>query len=115
MTTQVLDKRTSESRLYTVDCTPLLEDAETITSVTDVKADAGGCTFSNIAVIATPVTKDDGTVIAAGKGLQFLATGGEIPAGQRFLITPVRPLLVTSINPALEATVLLRLVNQPGI
>lgn len=113
MTSQVLDKRTRESRLYTIDCSRLLGAAETISSVTGVTADIGGCTFSQIQVINASLTLDDGTVVQAGKGIQFVISGGTIPDGRSSLTTPVRPLLVTTVNAALEATVSLRLIDNP--
>lgn len=42
---QVLDKRTYDSRLYDVDCSILLDAAETITGVSAVVADQGGMVF----------------------------------------------------------------------
>lgn len=113
MSSQILDKRTRDSRLYTIDCSRLLDAAETISSVEGVTADAGGCTFSQIQVIAAPLTLDDGTVVAAGKGIQFVISGGSIPDGRPWLKTPVRPILVTTVNAALEATVTLRLIDDP--
>jgi hypothetical protein len=112
---QVLDKRTYDSRLYDVDCSILLDAAETITGVSAVVADQGGMVFGAATVNSSPITYPDGRVVPVGKVAQFQISGGAIPTGQQFLICNVRVQMSTTINPQLEATVQLRLVNNPAI
>ncbi|MEJ7685638.1 MAG: hypothetical protein WKG52_00810 [Variovorax sp.] len=108
---QVLDKRTADSRQYDIDCSLLLAPGETITSITAVTADQGGLAFSTPAANDVAVTYPDGRVVPIAKVVQVLITAGAIPAGSQELVCTIRALLVTNLNPALEATVLLRLTD----
>lgn len=112
---QILDKRTADNRLYDIDCSRLLQAGETITSVSSVSSALGGMQFGAGAPNTAPITYPDGRTVAAGLVCQVRISGGTIPPGSDSLQCIVRALLVTTLNPALEATVLLRLVDKPNI
>jgi hypothetical protein len=111
---QVLDKRTADNRGYDIDCSLLLNPTETITSVTSITADQGTLTFGTPLVNAAPVTYSNGTIAAIGKVVQVEISGGTIPAYSHEVMCTIRALVVTNQNPAIEATVLLRLTNTVG-
>lgn len=111
-TQQVREKRTYDRRVYTIDCTNLLDATETITSVTSVTADQGGLVFQPAVVNTTAVTFPDGSVAAIGKAMQVRIDDGAIPAGQLRLNCTVRFRMATNLDPRLEATVLLRLNDE---
>jgi len=110
---QVLDKRTADNRLFDIDCSKLLQAGETITSITSVLADQGGLVFTSPTVNSVPITYPDGRVVPIGQVCQVLISGGAIPSTTYHLNCTIRALFVTSINLALEATVVLRLINTP--
>ena len=112
---QILDKRTKDARYYDIDCSFLLSKGETISSVTSITADQGGLVFGAASPNGAAVTYSDGRTVPIGQVAQVQISGGVIPTGQPFLICIVRALLLTSLNPAVEATVLLRLVDTPNI
>lgn len=113
--TQIRDKRTADIRQYDIDCSLLLTTGETVTSVTSVSADQGGVTFGGSIITSTPITYPDGHTAPAGQVVQVVISGGVIPTGTQFLVCTVRLLVLTNFNTAVEATVLLRLVNTPNI
>ena len=113
--TQVRDKRTADVRQYDIDCSLLLSVGETVTSVTSISADQGGVTFSGSYITVVPITYPDGHVAPAGQVVQIIISGGVIPASVAFLVCTLRVLVLTNLNAAVEATVLLRLVNTPNI
>ena len=108
---QTLEKRTADNRLFDVDCTLLLDTPETITAITAITADHGGLTFSGQAVNSATLTYPNGRQALPGKVVQVYISGGTIPVGSTFLLCTVRVLMVTTVNPAIEATVLLKLTN----
>lgn len=110
-----LDKRTADIRRFDIDCTDLLEPTETILSVTSMSADQGIVTFGTPVVNTVAITYPDNRVAAIGKVVQVVISGGAIPANVKQVLTPVRCLLVTTINAALEATVILRLIDTPNL
>lgn len=116
---EVLDKRTAEVRWFDLDCTRLLAPTETIQSVSSITADQGGVTFGLPAINSVPIAYPDGRVAAIGKVVQVQISGGAIPDGRPWLLCTLRPMLVTTVdgtnvyNPALEATVILRLIDNP--
>jgi hypothetical protein len=110
-----IEKRTADSRWFDVDCTRLLDPTETIVSITSITCDQGNLAFSSQKVNAQALTYPDGSVAAIGKVAQVRISGGVIPAGSRQLICVIRVLLATNLNPAIEATVLLRLLDIPFI
>lgn len=108
----VLEKRTYDSRIFDIDCTDLLDTAETISSVATVTADQGGLSFGVPATNGAAVTYPDGRTAAIGKVIQVAISGGEIPAGLGELECTIRARFATSINPQLEATAVLRLTDS---
>lgn len=112
---QVLDKRSFDTRTYDFDCSLLLDPTETISAVTSVACDQGGLVFGVPVISSVPITYPDGHVAQAGKVVQVQISGGKIPAGAAFLMCAVRVGMVTSVNPQLEATVELRLVDNPEL
>lgn len=112
---QVLDKRTADNRVFDIDCTDLLPTGVTITSVTSIAADQGGLTFGSPAINVAPITYKDGRTAAIGKVIQVRISGGTISTGKPSLQCTVRALFATSAEPAVEATVLLRLIDTPNV
>lgn len=127
-----LEKRTYDDRFYDIDCTPLLDENERITGfdatpivIVDV-ADAAvgpppvnpwntdsiaaGVPVMNAAPIYYPTLRSWAGI---GKAVQFQLTGGTLEPGSKYRDALLRVRLVTNINPALEATVVLRLTDQP--
>ncbi|HEY9239659.1 MAG TPA: hypothetical protein VIP10_12525 [Burkholderiaceae bacterium] len=117
--TNVCDKRTTEELTFTIDCTSLLDAGETILSVAGITADEGDLVLSSAAKNTLPVITKDGRTIAAGKALQVQISGGVIPAGRPWQMCYVRPQFSTTLdgsatyNPKREATVVLRLIDNP--
>lgn len=109
---QVFEKRTWDQRTIVVNCTDFLDTSETIASIASVAADQGGITFGTPVVNATPVTFPDGSTAAIGKAVQVRVLNGAIPAGQLTLNCTTRLHLVTTIDPQLEATFIVRLNDQ---
>ena len=117
--TKYLDKRTADDRLFDVDCTDLLDDDEVILSAT-VKYDGQTpndgtppLTFGDPMVNPAPMHYAlIGRWAGIGKALQCRIGGGFLQSGQPERQYVLRFLLVTSINPALEATVVLRLTDR---
>ncbi|MDN8617858.1 hypothetical protein [Variovorax ginsengisoli] len=112
---KVLDKRTADSRVYDIDCTDLLATGETISSVTSVTADQGTLTFGSPSINAAPIAYADGRTAAIGKVIQVQISAGTIPTGQSNLQCTVRALFATNVSPAVEATVVLRLIDTPNM
>lgn len=112
---QVLDKRLADTRLFDIDCSALLGANETISSVTSMSVDQGGLVFGTPQVNGSPISYPNGTVAQAGKVVQVQISGGAIPAGSQQLLCNVHALLATNLNPAIDATVQLRLVDTPNI
>ncbi len=110
----ILEKRTYDARLFDLDLTDLLDDDETVSSVSTVIADQGSLTFGSASINAEAVTYPDGVVAAIGKAIQFEISGGRIPPGVAELMCTVRPRITTSLGNELEATVLLRLTDRVG-
>jgi len=112
---QILEKRTFDRRVFDIDCSELLDTAETISSVTAITADQGGFTFGTPAVNAAAVEyPDENRTVAIGKVIQVRIEDGAVPAGKNELLCTIRARFATSLNPRLEATVLLRLTDQAG-
>lgn len=109
---RVLEKRTSESRLYDFDCTDDLPSGVTISSVGTITSDQGGLTFGAGVVNAALVTYPDGRTAAIGKAIQVLIGGGELPPDIDALDCTVRAPYTASNGETLEATGVLRLTNK---
>jgi hypothetical protein len=112
---QVIDKRSADSRSFDIDCSFLLLAAETVVSVVGITSDQSSLVFGTPTINGGAITYPDGRIVPAGKVVQVQISGGLIPSGQPFLVCTVRALMQTSLNPAVEATVLLRLVDSPSI
>jgi len=110
---QILEKRTYDRRTFDLNCTDLLADAETISSVTRVSADQGALSFGTAAVNTGLVTYPDGSTAAAGKAIQVQINDGTLPDGIERLLCTVRAWIVTNVNPRIEVTALLLLTDTP--
>lgn len=110
-----LDKRTWDDRLYDIDCADLLDNDEVILSAT-IKADdalTNGLTFGAVMVNPAPIIYPLlNRTAQIGKACQVYIIGGVIPEGAPDQLCTLRLRMVTSINPQLEATVLLRLIDS---
>ena len=109
---EILEKRTWDRRTYAIDCTKLLDASETILSAGAVSADQGSLVFGAPMVNTAPVAFPDGSTAAIGKAVQLRIDDGTLPAGVVRLNCTVRIPLVTTQDPRLEATVILRLTND---
>jgi hypothetical protein len=109
----VLEKRTSESITYDIDCTNILDPLEIITSITSVLSDQDGLLFSTAAINLTPVIFPDNYVAEAGKVISVQISGGIIPTPQVNQLYTIRALFETSETNIREATVLLNVTNIP--
>lgn len=117
---QTLEKRSSDSRRFDIDCSLLLAVGETITSVGTPSASpvtTPPIAFGAPTVNLSPTTYTDqfgGTRTApTGQVVQVQISGGTIPANFTAQDYVLRFVLVTSVNPAVEATVKLRLNDTP--
>jgi hypothetical protein len=117
---QILEKRSSESVTYDIDCSLLLATGETITNVTSVTATPATTTplaFGTPAVNSGAVTYTDAfgstRTAAIGKVVQVQISGGSIPTGSQTQDFIIRAKVVTNMNPVVEATVRLRLNDTP--
>lgn len=123
----VLDKRSYDERLFDVDCSELLAPEEVIThcgapvcvippstSVGDPPVDVNeaGLMFSTPVINAAPLYYPRYKYTAAiGKVVQVRISGGVAPVTNDGLLCTIRFPLATSVNPQLEATVQLRLID----
>lgn len=117
---QILEKRSSDSRRFDIDCSLLLAVGETITSAaapTAAPVTSPAITFGTPAVNLSPVTYTDpfGSTRTAptGQVVQVQISGGAIPSGYLVQDYVIRVVLATNLNPAVEATVKLRLNDTP--
>lgn len=113
MNSYILEKRTSESIYYDIDCTYILDSLETISSVTSVTADQLGLIIIGPAINPEPITFPDKQVAAAGKVISVQISEGIIPAPQINQLYTIRALFVTTEGNTREATVLLNVTNIP--
>ena len=111
--TYILEKRTSETIWYDIDCTNLLDAGETITSILGITADQEGLFFAAPAVNPEPVTFPDGITAPAGKVISVQISEGVVPTGSTNQIYTIRPLFDTNEGNTREATVLLNVTNIP--
>ncbi len=118
---QILEKRSSESVVFDIDCSLLLAATETITSVTSSSAapvTTMPIAFGTPTINVTPTTYMDqfgsSRVAAAGKVIQVRISGGLIASTQTAQDYVLRFVMVTSLNTAVEATVKLRLNDTPA-
>ena len=113
MNSYVLEKRTSESIFYDIDCANILNAIEIITSVTSIESDQEGLAFLGEAINSTPITFPDGVVAAIGKVISVQISGGVIPTPQVNQLYTIRAIFLTSEVNTREATVLLNVTNVP--
>ena len=111
--TFILEKRTSESIWYDIDCTNLLDTSEIITSIIEITADQVGLVFAAPAINPTAVTFPDGVVAPPGKVISVQISEGIVPSGSANQIYTIRPLFETDEGNTREATVLLNVTNIP--
>jgi hypothetical protein len=114
MNSYVLEKRTSESIFYNIDCTNILDGIEIITSITSIGSDQAGLIFTGETINLVPVTFSDGAIAAIGKVISVQISGGVIPTLQVNQLYTIRAIFVTSENNIREATVLLNVTDIPA-
>lgn len=111
--TYILEKRTTESIWYDIDCTNLLDAEEIITAIVGITADQTGLVFAGPAINSAPVTFPDGVIASAGKVISVQISAGTVPTGSTNQIYTIRPLFNTNEGNTREATVLLNVTNIP--
>lgn len=109
----VLEKRTSESIWYDIDCSLLLDPTEAILTITSIESDQAGLTFTGQAINPDPVTFPDGYIAKTGSVISVMIGGGIIPTPQINQLYTIRALFNTNENNIREATVLLNVTNIP--
>jgi len=109
----VLEKRTTESIWYDIDCTLILDPVETIDTIISIEADQEGLTFAGQAINPDPVVFPDGYTALPGKVISVQIGGGIIPTPQINQLYTIRALFNTTENNTREATVLLNVTNLP--
>lgn len=117
---QTLEKRSSESTRFDIDCSALLAVGETISSVTSATltpTTSPALVIGSPTINASPNTYTDpfgaSRVAPTGTVIQVQISGGLIPSSLTSQDYVLRFLMVTSLNPAVEATVKLRLIDIP--
>lgn len=119
---QVIEKRSSESRLYDLDCSLDLGSGESIQSVASVTAEPATTppiVFGSAAVNAVPISYTDpnsgiARIAPIGSVIQINISGGKIAAGKQVTDYIVRAKFATNISPTVEATVRLKLNDTPS-
>lgn len=112
MSSQTLEKRTADNRLFDVVCTRLLDDGELITSILSSSSDKPGLVVSSTAINTETSTYRDGTTAVAGKVVQVRLTGGVVPYGLRENVYTVHLLVQTNLNPTLDVTFLVSVTDS---
>ena len=110
----LLEKRTFDDRLYTIDCSALLALGQTITTIGSVADDATELTFTNAVINLAPITLASGRIIPIRQGIQVEVSGGALAGAISQLLT-IRARFATNTDPAVEATVQLFLCDTPGV
>lgn len=118
---QTLQKRSSETVRFDVDCSRLLGATETISSVTSMAyepATVPALTFgaSSVNSVAQTYTDEFGSTRTApiGQVIQVPISGGFIAAGAQVRDYVLRFVMATNLNAAVEATVRLKLNDTPA-
>ena len=109
----MLEKRAYDNRVFDILCSALLDSGETVVSAT-VSADQGAMTFGAATINGSALTYSDGTTAATGTVVRVRISGGTIPATQGELLCTVRARVATSTGNQIEATVQLRLTDNPA-
>jgi len=113
MNSYILEKRTTESIWYDIDCTNILDTTETILSITSITSDQTGLVFTAPAINSSPVTFPNGVIAAIGKVISVYISGGIVSSGATNQVYTIRPIFNTSEDNIREATVLLNVTNIP--
>lgn len=113
MNSYVLEKRTSESILYNIDCTNILGINELIIDIISIESDQEGLVFQNFGINPDPIIFPDNYVADAAKVISVQISEGIIPIPQINQLYTIRALFDTSENNIREATVLLNVTNIP--
>jgi hypothetical protein len=111
MTTATLEKRTSESINYFIDCSGLLNTGETIATISSIADDSSALTYGTPTVNSTNIVFSDGKNGAIGTVILIQISGGTLVATISFLLLTIRAKFITSSGNIREATVLLKLTN----
>lgn len=111
---QILEKRTFDDRIYTLDLSALLATGQVITSVVSVTDDATRLTFANAITNVAPITLLSGRIIPIGQGVQVEISGGALAGSLSQLLT-IRARVHTNTDPSVEATVQLFLCDTVGL
>ena len=111
---QILEKRTFDDRLYTIDCSALLAVGQTIASIGGITDDSAELTFTNAVINLSPITLASGRIIPIRQGIQVEVSGGALAGAISQLIT-IRARFATNTDPAVEATVQLFLCDTLGV
>ena len=111
---QILEKRTFDNRIFTIDCSQILASGQTITTISTVTDDAAELTFTGPIVNIAAVTLPTGNVVPIGQGIQVAISGGTLAGALSQLLT-IRARFATSTDRAVEATVQLFLTDTPGL
>ena len=111
---QVLYKRTYDSRIYDIVCTNLLSAGEAITAVTSVSDDQTSLTYGSPVVNTTAISFPTGLVAAIGSVIQVQISGGAIKAGSDSMSLGipnmaciVRAKFTTSLSNHIDATLII--------
>ena len=74
----MLEKLPDENTTFVIDCTNLLSESETISSLPEMSSypSQGAITFGTPVVNSQALTLPDGSVVAVGKGIQVKIGGG---------------------------------------
>ena len=115
-----LEKRSSESVKFDIDCSALLGATEAITTITSIAADTnsgGALVFGTGVVNTVPITYYDSQgnarIAPTGSVVQVQISAGTLPTGIGSLDYVIRCKVTTNLNPAIEAVVVLRLNDTP--
>lgn len=109
----MLEKRTYDNRVFDILCSALLDSGETVSSAI-VSADQGAMAFGSATVNGSVLTYPDGTAAAIGTVVRVRISGGTIPIMRGELLCTVRARATTSNSNQIEATVQLRLTDNPA-
>lgn len=110
---RILDKRPADVRLFDIDLTYLLGDAEMILYVRSIVPDDNLIRFGAALINPCPIyykLLDEWAAI--GKVVQVQIHGGELSVGTPEKLILCRMVVATNENPAIEAPFTLRLINS---
>lgn len=110
-----LDIRSNDNRWFDIDCSDLLDAAETIVSFSAPAEDPGGpgLTYGTPVVNQAPISYPLlGRVAQIGKALQMKVQGAVLAAGVPSQLATCRIVLTTQ-NDVIEADIVFRLINTP--